>query len=505
MFCVPLYVLFAVELYNNHLNGTIPAGIGELSNLEWIEFQNNGLTGTVPSSFANLTNLKWLFLHDNKLSGSLPDVFDTMSSLRELDLSNNTFSSILPESLGNTSLLWDVDLSNNAFTGSIPTSFCNLDGTAMDIRRTKITGAVPEECCGSLELILDNSWFVEETLQCSCCGDAGECYLWSIDDVVEDVTTHPPCPTNNISSLDYFQEYRITDMIVDQEVSHLDTFDFHNAQMCLSPTGCYEVFRWINSDSNETFFLNYNASSMSLLRQDQQQFDHDQCNIIHICDTSFDSTHPHRPKLNHITQLAVPDMTTLLDTNSPYNNALCWIMTEDDYIDTYEICDGTLLQRYVMALFYISQNTAFTFDDFSNSTTCNWPGIACDSNNRFIQNLTFSNLTGTLITEIGLLQSLEVLDLSSSNLTGSLITEIGHLVNLQTLDLSNNALDGSIGSSIFTNTPKLSSFNISNNTIEGQIPKEMFEPPNLRQIILADNALVNTLPDDIIYPDSIGK
>jgi len=66
-------------------------------------------------------------------------------------------------------------------------------------------------------------------------------------------------------------------------------------------------------------------------------------------------------------------------------------------------------------------------------------------------------------------------------------------------------LDGSIGSSIFTNVPKLSLFNISNNKIEGQIPKEMFEPRNLRQIILADNIFVNTLPDDIICSDSIGK
>jgi len=105
-------------------------------------------------------------------------------------------------------------------------------------------------------------------------------------------------------------------------------------------------------------------------------------------------------------------------------------MTKDDNLDVYEICDGTLLQRYVMALFYISQNTTFAFDEFSNSPTCDWPGITCDSSNTFIHNLTFSNLTGTLLTEIGLLQSPEVLDLRSSSLTGSLITEIGHLVNL---------------------------------------------------------------------------
>ena len=169
-------------------------------------------------------------------------------------------------------------------------------------------------------------------------------------------------------------------------------------------------------------------------------------------------------------------------------------MTEDDRLDNYKICDGTLLQRYVLALFYTSQNDVFTFEDFSTYHICDWPGVTCDSGNTFIQNLTLNNLTGTLITEIGLLQSLEVIDLSNSNLTGSLITEIGHLVNLKMLDLSNNRLDGSISSSIFTNVPKLAVFNIFNNNLGGQIPKEMLKTLNLKEIILADNVFVNTLP-----------
>ena len=248
MFCVPLYVLCAVALFNNHLDGTIPGGIGSLLKLNQIGFQNNGLTGTVPSSFTNLTNLEGLWLHNNKLSGSLPDVFDTMSSLDWLVISNNTFSGSLPDSLGNISSFSIVDVSNNPFTGSIPTSICNLNGTTMDIQRTKINGTVPEECCSSLDIKRDNSWFMQKALQCSCCGDAAECFLWRTDNVMEDVMTHPPCPTNNIYSLDYYWQYEIDDMIIDQEVSHEDTFEFHNAQFCLSPTGCNKIFRYFNSN-----------------------------------------------------------------------------------------------------------------------------------------------------------------------------------------------------------------------------------------------------------------
>ena len=489
----------AVYLYNNHLVGTIPTGIGEPPNLEDIRFDNNGLTGTVPSSFANLQKLRVLYLRNNKLSGSLPDIFDNMYDLTDVDFSKNILSGSLPDSLGNTTSLEILDLSNNPFIGSIPATFCSLGGTEMNVRNTKITGTVLDDCCGSLDLIRDSSWFVEETIKCSCCSDGSQCYLWRTDDVVEKVTNHPPCPTNNIYSFEYFAAYTITDMIIDKALNKVDIPDFHNERLCLSPTGCYEVIL----QELDGYFLNHDASSMSLLKQEGHQSD--QCSTIKICNSSFISTHPHRPKLNHLTQLAVPNMAILFDTNSPYHDALCWIMTEDDYLDLYEICDGTLFQRYVMALFYISQNTAFTFEHFSNGTTCDWPGITCDSSNTFIHSLTFSNLTGTLITEIGLLQSLQVLDLSSSNLTGSLITEIDLLVNLRKLDLSNNALDGSIRSSFFTNVPKLEVFDISNNTFEGQIPKEIFESRNLREIILAGNVFVNTLPNDIICPDSIGK
>ena len=203
MIFVLFYVLFAVDLHNNLLIGSIPAGIGTLSNLKWLQFQDNGLTGTVPNSFANLQNLEILWLQNNKLSGALPDMFDTMSSLDWLVISNNELSGRLPDSLGNISSLWFVDLSNNPFTGSIPDSFCTLDGTGISMRGTNINGTIPDECCGSIVLIRDNNWFVEDTIECSCCDDAVECYMWSIDDVVEDVTNHPPCPTKNIYSFDY--------------------------------------------------------------------------------------------------------------------------------------------------------------------------------------------------------------------------------------------------------------------------------------------------------------
>ena len=51
------------------------------------------------------------------------------------------------------------------------------------------------------------------------------------------------------------------------------------------------------------------------------------------------------------------DLSILDDPSLPEYKALCWIMTEDTLFHDYDVCDGTLLQRYVMALFYIEQHT----------------------------------------------------------------------------------------------------------------------------------------------------
>ena len=229
-------MLFAVWLNNNHFVGTIPAGMSELSTLKQIQFQNNGLTGAVPSIFADLQNLQFLWLHNNKLSGSLPDVFDTMPSLVDVDFSNNTLIGSLPDSMGTLPSLRTVNLSYNPFTGSIPATFCSLNSTVMKIQSTKIIGIVLEECCGSLLLSRGNGWFVEETIQCSCCHDGVECYIWRVDDNAEEVTNYHPCPTNNVYVFDYFWAYKITDKILDQWVNNGETQDFHNEQLCLSPT-----------------------------------------------------------------------------------------------------------------------------------------------------------------------------------------------------------------------------------------------------------------------------
>ena len=47
------------------LTGSIPAEIGELSNLTWLELNLNQLSGSIPAEIGELSNLQTLILHGN--------------------------------------------------------------------------------------------------------------------------------------------------------------------------------------------------------------------------------------------------------------------------------------------------------------------------------------------------------------------------------------------------------------------------------------------------------
>lgn len=82
----------ALSLINNNLNGTIPASIGQLTDLATLNFHNNNLNGAVPNSLGNIKTLKSLNLSLNQLQGSLPTTLVDLSNLEHLDIYFNDLS-----------------------------------------------------------------------------------------------------------------------------------------------------------------------------------------------------------------------------------------------------------------------------------------------------------------------------------------------------------------------------------------------------------------------------
>ncbi|MEM9885473.1 MAG: S8 family serine peptidase [Bacteroidota bacterium] len=138
--------LFRVFLNDNQLSGTLPTGIGGLSNLNLFYAFNNNLNGTLPAEIGDLTALERLRLENNSFSGALPNEIGNLSSLTFMDLSNNNFSGNLPSTLGNLKQLRDMRLSSNSFTGNIPTELSNIPNLeVLQLFTNQLSGSIPPQ------------------------------------------------------------------------------------------------------------------------------------------------------------------------------------------------------------------------------------------------------------------------------------------------------------------------------------------------------------------------
>ena len=147
-----------LRLSSNNLAGTIPAELGNLSNLTSLNLGANQLTGAIPSQLGSLSNLTQLWLYQNQLTGAIPSQLGSLSSLTWLNLSTNQLTGI-PSQLGSLSSLEHLDLSNNQLSGSIPSELGSLSNlTWLDLTSNKLTGAIPSQL-GSLQRLIQPDYF----------------------------------------------------------------------------------------------------------------------------------------------------------------------------------------------------------------------------------------------------------------------------------------------------------------------------------------------------------
>ena len=432
----------------------------------------NALTGPIPSELALLSSLSELWLSFNAFTGSIPAGITRMNNLKWLICNNNKLTGTLPNEYGDS--LFAVTFNHNRIMGSIPFSaFENDNYFALLLHETELTGSVPNEFCSKVKTLkLDFSpWFVDKPkVECSCC-EKNSCYLWENFEVTVKGTRRPPCPKSNIHSLQFFERFWATDRITDSTIEEFFLTGLSSeTELCLSPTGCYNIY-----DLNKVSLdlkLSYSASSQSLVEQDV-------CEAVNVCGTLYSINDPKRIGLNHLTQLIAPDFH---EGEKISSEVLCWIMNKDPLFDEFAVCDGTLIQRFVFALFFKGQ-PAFDFNEFSSLHTCDWPGLTCDPSNRFVEHI----------------------DLSRSNLQGSLISEFGFLPRLKSIRMNGNDLTGSVKASVFTYMPNLETLEFGNNRIGGEIEVGIFLLSQLKEFNFANNLLTGILPDTVEYPEKLGK
>ncbi len=135
-----------LNLDRNSLSGSIPAALGDLTNLEILYLQYNSLSGSIPAALGDLTNLEYLNLRSNSLSGSIPAALGDLTSLEYLNLMRNSLSGSIPAALGDLTNLVNLNLGYNSLSGSIPAALgdlTNLEG--LYLQASSLSGSIPAE------------------------------------------------------------------------------------------------------------------------------------------------------------------------------------------------------------------------------------------------------------------------------------------------------------------------------------------------------------------------
>ncbi|KAK9221122.1 hypothetical protein WN944_009547 [Citrus x changshan-huyou] len=137
--------LTLLNLSWSNLAGSIPASLGNITQLVSLVLSYNNFSGHIPSSFSNLQQLHHLDLYDNKFVGKIPaSQGNNLTLLSYLDLSCNSFSGHFPSSFSNLQQLRHLDLRANNFVGEIPDIFTNLTRLSyLDLAYNELIGSIP--------------------------------------------------------------------------------------------------------------------------------------------------------------------------------------------------------------------------------------------------------------------------------------------------------------------------------------------------------------------------
>ena len=451
-----------LSMERRQLEGSIPAAIGNLTNLTYISLGSNNFTGSIPAAIGNLTNLTLLSLGSTNLTGSIPTKLGNLTNLTHLTLGNNSLTGSIPAELGNLTNLTHLSLAGNKLTGSIPAELSSLapsEGgklTSFSIcgrnRSNRFTGPIPtalRSVINSLSCVSSSSTPTPST---------------------------PPTPS-----------------APSRLVPALSSVNCSNGTFV--DTTAYPVVAGANND------LVDDCQTLVAIQNHWA--------AVATNNNSLPSNHPLRTwgattqKINTWSGITITSgRVTILDLQTVPG-------TRGEY-ELYgslpaELGNLTSLTELYLAETSLSGNIPAELGNLTNLTLL-WlshnqlsGSIPAELGN--LTNLTalwlFDNrLRGRIPAELGKLSNLRVLSLDNNRLSGSIPAELGNLTSLISLRASRNGLTGSIPAEL-GNLTSLRHIRLENNGISSRIPLELGKLTNLKTLWLNDNRLSGSIPAEL--------
>nr|XP_027120427.1 MDIS1-interacting receptor like kinase 2-like [Coffea arabica] len=443
-----------LDFTSNQLSGLVPLAIGNLISLQFLHLEQNNLTDAIPKSIGNLTNLIELYLYENQFSGSISKEIGDLKFLTDMELDQNQFNGSIPSSIGNLSNLEALTLYNNQFSSSIPATFGNLNRlVTLDLSSNQLSGSIPVSI-GNLSnlriLFLRENQFSGTIPQ----------ELGNLNKLVVLELDHNqffgPLPKllcqngmlQNITVSGNMLTGPIPRSLKNCSSLLRARFDGNHFQGdLLEMFGIYPFLDFIDLSNNEFYGeLSSNWGKCKLLK------------TLLVAENNITGGIP--PEIGNLTQLHALDLSSnYLSGEIPKAVGKLPSMLKLD-LHHNQLAGGIPQELGVLMEF---------LDLSANSLNGTLPEFMGDLKHLFHMNLSNNILSQKIPLQIGKLTQLSELDLSQNFFTGEIPSEFQNLQSLGTLDLSQNNLSGLIPKAL-VELPGLLHINLSFNNLEGPIP-----------------------------------
>ena len=125
---------------------TLPAEIGDLTELTDLRINSNKLTGELPDELYSLEKLEYLYFQNDNITGSLSPKLGQLTHLIQLYVDRNAnMTGGIPKEIGNLKKLERINISQSDISGEIPAELGQCDALIQFMAfKTNLSGELPD-------------------------------------------------------------------------------------------------------------------------------------------------------------------------------------------------------------------------------------------------------------------------------------------------------------------------------------------------------------------------